>query len=228
MSYRYIEIYKNNIVVLPKSSDFKRFDEKRICIFKISNMINFKDVLSFKIIFNDFDYIQYDDNNINSIKEINIPISLDMSKIPIDKRIEINKSEMNINTNNIIDIKIKIDFVKLINIYEFKMYNVNLKQFIDCIDIDNINYYKWYIVLYQNYICKEEFIEQLYSLTYDELLKICKLNLNKNIYRDILIYMRHKYPEFREKNIDDIFDEIMKNKDSLLKYIITFITISLD
>ena len=228
MSYRYIEIYKNNVVVLPEFSDFKRFDEKRICIFKISNMINFKDVLSFKITFNDFDYIQYDDNKINSIKEINIPISLDMSKIPIDKRIEINKSEIGINTNNIIDIKIKINFVKLIDTYVFKIYNVNLKQFIDCIDIDNINYNRWYIDLYRNHVYKAEFIEQLYSLTHDELLKICELNPNKNIHRDMFIDMRHKYPEFREKNIDDIFNEIMKNKDSLLKYIITFITISLD
>jgi hypothetical protein len=227
MSYRYIEIYKNNIVVLPDVPNFKRFDEKRICIFKISNKVNFKDVLSFKIIFNDFDYIQYD-NNINSIKEINIPISLDMSKIPIDKRIEINKSEIDRNTNNIIDIKIKINFVKLINTYEFKMYNVNLKQFIDCIDIDNINYNKWYIDLYRNYVCNEEFIEQLYSLTYDELLKICKLNLNKNIHHDIFIEMRYKYPEFKEKSIDNIFDEITKNKDNLLKYIITFITLNLD
>lgn len=217
---RYIDIYKDKVVVLPELSFCDRYDKNE----KILTVEVYLD----SILNNAFTYkLNLNKLNLQNVKNDNIylPIELNLCNIPKDDKYILYKPlnenlELCINWSYFLDYKV-----------DYNIYYVNLKKLIELKD-DNLKDY-WYIELYKKYCYKGELIEQLYSLTYNELFSMCKYNLNDCVDNDdIFLTMKKKYPEmkdmFKDRDRNKMINIIKQNSNNLLKYIISSMTLNHD
>ena len=218
---RYIDIYKNKVVVLPEYSFCDKYDGKDEKILRVEVYLNslLNDVFTYKLNLNKLNLQNMKDDNIY------LPIELNLCNIPKDDKYILYKplnENLELCTNWSYFLNYKVNY---------KLHYVNLKKLIELID-DNFKD-SWFIELYRKYCYKGELIEQLYSLTYDELYSMCKYDLDDGVDNDdVFIDMEKKYPEmkdmFKDRDRNKMIDIIKQDSNNLLKYIISSMTLNYD
>ena len=239
---RCINIYKNKIVISKYPSENRYYDkDEKILEVEISLNSSLNDVFMYKLKLDKLNSINKhikinfkDDNKFSKEK------CLDCANVPINLSIEIDLRDIPENDDytltpasltNILELYINWSYFMNYRT-KCKIHYVDLRKLIELKD-ENFKNEWWFIELYKKCCYKGELIEQLYSLTYDELYSICKCNLNDNIDNDdIFIKMEEKYPEmknmFKDKDRNKMIDIIELNSSNLLKYIISSMTLNCD